>query len=102
MNYCGGYGRNEGWNTNEQAKPNSGENSEKSFFPQAKNSDHHVTWIDGTNAGEKGEKSNNLQNGQSTGANASILKGSYTLIMVNPKQLNEHEFTNWMEKLMET
>ena len=53
-----------------------------------------MTWIDGTNAGEKDEKSNNLQNGQSTGANASILKGSYTQIMVNPTQLSEHEFKN--------
>ena len=73
-NYHGGYRRNESWNTNnEQAKPNSGENSEKSFFPQANNFDRHVTWIDGTNAGEKGEKLNNLQNGQNTGTNASIL-----------------------------
>ena len=101
-NYRGGYGRNESWNTNnEQSKANSGENSEKSFFPQANSSDCHVTWINGTNTGEKGKKSNNLQNGQSTGANASILKGSYTQIMVNPMQLSEHEFTNWMEKLME-
>ena len=101
-NYHSGYWRNESWNTNnKQAKPNSGENSEKLFFPQANNSDRHVTWIDGTNAGEKGEKSNNLQNGQSTGANASILIGSYTQIMVNPMQLSEHEFTNLMEKLME-
>ena len=60
-----------------------------------------MTWINGTNAGEKGKKSNNLQNGQSTGTNASILKGSYTQIMVNPTQLSEHEFTNWMDKLME-
>ena len=43
----------------------------------------------------------NLQNRQSTGANASILKGSYTQIMVNPMQMSEHEFSNWMEKLME-
>ena len=50
---------------------------------------------------EKGKKLNNRQNGQSTGANASILKGSYTQIMVNPMQLSEHEFTNWMEKLVE-
>ena len=101
-NYHGGYGRNESWNTiNEQAKPNSGKNSKKLFFQQANNSDRHVTWTDGTNVGEKGKKSNNLQNGQSTGANASILKGSYTQIMMNPTQLSEHEFTNWMEKLME-
>ena len=71
------------------------------FFPQANNPDRHVTWIDGTNAGEKGKKSNNLQNGQSSSTNASILKGSYTQIMVNPMQLSEHEFTNWMEKLIE-
>ena len=45
--------------------------------------------------------SNNQQNKWSTSANASILKGSYTQIMVNPMQLSEHEFMNWMEKLME-
>ena len=50
---------------------------------------------------EKGKKSNKMQNEQNTGTNASILKGSYTQIMVNPTQLSEHEFTNWMEKLME-
>ena len=49
----------------------------------------------------KKQKSNNLQNGQATGGNTLILKGSYTQIMVNPTQLSEHEFTNWMEKLME-
>ena len=45
--------------------------------------------------------SNNQQNKRSTSANASILKGSYTQIMVNPMQLSEHEFMDWMEKLME-
>ena len=50
-NYRGGYGRNESWNTNnEQAKPNSGKNSKKLFFPQANNSDRHVT------CGRKGQK----------------------------------------------
>ena len=52
-------------------------------------------------AGEKSEKSNNLQIRPNTSGNTSILKGSYTQIMVNPMQLSEHEFTNWMEKLME-
>ena len=37
----------------------------------------------------------------STDSNASLLKGSYMQIMVNPTQLSEHEFTNWMEKLIE-
>ena len=37
----------------------------------------------------------------SSDSNATLLKGSYTEIMVNPTQLSEHEFTNWMEKLME-
>ena len=73
----------------------------KSFFPQTNSSDRHVTWVNGTNEGEKVEKSNKMQNEQSSGNNASILKGSYTQIMVNPMQLSEHEFTNWMEKLME-
>ena len=31
----------------------------------------------------------------------SVLKGSYTQIMVNPMQLSDVEFTNWMEKLVE-
>ena len=95
----GGYGRNENWY--EQSKTNLSENSEKSFLPQANNSDRHVTWTDAAKVTEKGEKSNNQQNKRSASANASILKGSYTQIMVNPTQLSEHEFTNWMEKLME-
>ena len=98
FNRCG-YGRNGNWN--EQSKTNPSENSKKSFFPQANNSDRHVTWTDAANVAEKSEKSNNQQNERSTSANASILKGSYTQIMVNPTQLSEHEFTNWMEKLME-
>ena len=77
------------------------ENSEKTFLPQANKSDRHVTWTDAAKVTEKGEKSNNQQNEWSTSANTSILKGSYTQIMVNPTQLSEHEFTNWMEKLME-
>ena len=95
----GGYRRNENWN--EQAKTNPGKNSKKSFFPQANNSDRHVTRTDVAKVAEKGEKSNNQQNEWSTSANASILKGSYTQIMVNSTQLSEHEFMNWMEKLME-
>ena len=31
----------------------------------------------------------------------SVLRGSYTQIMVNPMQLSDVEFTNWMEKLIE-
>ena len=50
---------------------------------------------------EKNDKSNNHQISQTNDSNASLLKGSYTQIMVNPMQLSEHEFTNWMEKLME-
>ena len=30
-----------------------------------------------------------------------VLRGSYTQIMVNPMQLTDVEFTNWMEKLVE-
>ena len=30
----------------------------------------------------------------------SVLRGSYTQIMVNPMQLSDVEFTNWMEKLI--
>ena len=80
---------------------NPSDNGKKLFSPQVSNVDRHVTWIDPMNATEKSKKSNNLQNGQVTGGNASILKGSYMQIMVNPMQLSEHEFTNWMEKLME-
>ena len=31
----------------------------------------------------------------------SVLRGGYTQIMVNPVQLTDAEFTNWMEKLVE-
>ena len=90
-NYRGGYGRSENWNSNhDQGNSNPSNNSKKSFSSQVSNIDHHVTWTDTTSVGEKSEKLNNL-----------ILKGSYTQIMVNPTLLSEHEFTNWMEKLME-
>ena len=102
LNYRRGYGRTENWNPNrDQGKSNPSDNSEKSLSSQASNVDHHVTWTDTVSVGEKSEKSNNLQTGQNTSGNTSILKGSYTQIMVNPTQLSEHEFTNWMEKLME-
>ena len=32
---------------------------------------------------------------------SSVLRGGYTQIMVNPVQLTDTEFTNWMEKLVE-
>ena len=102
LNYRRGYGRTENWNPNrDQGKSNPSDNSKKSLSSQASNVDHHVTWTDTVSVGEKSEKSNNLQTGQNTSGNTSILKGSYTQIMVNPTQLSEHEFTNWMEKLME-
>ena len=31
----------------------------------------------------------------------SVLRGGYTQILVNPVQLTDAEFTNWMEKLVE-
>ena len=101
-NYRSGYGRTENWNPNhDQGKSNPSDNSKKLLSSQASNIDRHVTWTDTVSVGEKSEKSNNLQTGQNTSGNMSILKGSYTQIMVNPMQLSEHEFTNWMEKLME-
>ena len=102
LNYRSGYGRSENWNSNrDQGKSNPSDNSEKSLSSQVSNVDRHVTWTDTMSTGEKNEKANNLQTGQNTSGNTSILKGSYTQIMVNPTQLSEHEFTNWMEKLME-
>ena len=101
-NYRGGYGQSESWNPNhDQGTPNPSDNSEKSLSSQASNVDHHVTWTDTVSAGEKSEKSNNLQIGPNTSGKTLILKGSCTQIMVNPTQLSEHGFTNWMEKLME-
>ena len=101
-NYRSGYGRSENWNPNrDQGRPSPSDNSKKSLSSQASNVDRHVTWTDTVSVGEKSEKSNNLQTRQNTSSNMSILKGSYTQIMVNPMQLSEHEFTNWMQKLME-
>ena len=98
-NYRGGYGRSEGWSVNrEQGRINP---SKKLLSPQANNQERHVTWMEPANVGEKSNKSNNLQTAQTNDGNTSILKGSYTQIMINPTQLSEHEFTNWMEKLME-
>ena len=102
LNYRSGYGRSENWYPNhDQGKSSPNDKSEKLLSSQASNIDCHVTWTDTVSVGEKSEISYNLQTGQNTSGNTSILKGSYTQIMVNPTQLSEHEFTNWMEKLME-
>ena len=42
----------------------------------------------------------NRQNRQESTQNP-VLRGSYTQILVNPMQLTDIEFTNWMEKLVE-
>ena len=44
--------------------------------------------------------STNRQNRKESTQNP-VLRGSYTQIMVNPMQLTDIEFTNWMEKLVE-
>ena len=44
--------------------------------------------------------STNRQNRQESTENP-VLRGSYTQILVNPMQLTDIEFTNWMEKLVE-
>ena len=31
----------------------------------------------------------------------SVIRGSFTQIMVNPMQLQEHEFTAWLDRLVE-
>ena len=38
---------------------------------------------------------------EGTTVQSSVLRGGYTQIMVNPVQLTDTEFTNWMEKLVE-
>ena len=51
-------GKSEGWNVNrEQGRiiP-----SEKSLSPQTNNQEHHITWMEPANAGEKSDKSNSL------------------------------------------
>ena len=64
--------------------------------------DRHITWTEETKPDEKSDKSNNHSNTlMQDNVNTSLLKGSYMQIMVNPTQLSEYEFTNWMEKLME-
>ena len=98
--YWGTYGRDESWYPHHEQEKAS-KNSKKSFFPHVNGSDKRVTWDDTMSQKGKNEKSSNSQAGQNIGNNTSILKGSYTQIMVNPTQLSEHEFTNWMEKLME-
>ena len=41
------------------------------------------------------------QQSQRDNNQTSVLRGGYTQIMVNPVQLTDAEFTNWMEKLVE-
>ena len=64
--------------------------------PTAKNTTSH-----GQSPERKSDNSNSSQTSQASENYTSLLKDSYTQIMVNHTQLNEHEFTNWMEKLME-
>ena len=101
-NYRGGCGRCETWNINQvQENTNPSENSEKLPSLQPNNQERHVTWTEPANSDGKSDKLSNCQTSQTNEGNTPLLKGSYTQIMVNPTQLSEHEFTNWMEKLME-
>ena len=107
LSYRGGFGKHDGWNneydqTSQANKvSNSSKNSEKSLSLQPNSQECHVTWTEPVSLERKSDNSNNRQTSQANENNISLLKGSYTQIMVNPMQLNEHEFTNWMEKLME-
>ena len=99
-NYRGGFGKRGGWNDNydqRSKESNKSENSNKLFSSQ----ECHVTWTEQAKVDKSSDNSNNCMSSQSSDSNAALLKGSYTQIMVNPTQLSEHKFTNWMEKLME-
>ena len=51
----------------------------------------------------QGDRVDDSTRRQSQGDNtpSSVLQGGYTQILVNPMQLTDAEFTNWMEKLVE-
>ena len=44
--------------------------------------------------------SNEPENNKST-QQPSVIHGSFTQIMVNPMQLQDHEFTAWLDRLVE-
>ena len=63
-----------------------------------------------TNGGEYRESSqnsrdpsNNLkeQDSDKSSQQPSVIRGSFTQIMVNPMQLQDHEFTAWLDRLVE-
>ena len=100
-NYHSSFGKRDGWNDtyNQRSKePNCSKISNKSISSW----ERHITW---TEQVKNDKNSDNLNNRTSlltsSDSNATLLKGSYTQIMVNPMELSDHEFTNWMEKLME-
>ena len=102
LNYRGGFKKHDGWNNNFQQsskESNNSENSKKSLSLQPNSQERHVTWLEPANSDRKSDNSNNRQTSQINEGSTSLLKGSYTQIMVNPT--SKHKFTNWMEKLME-
>ena len=78
--------------------------------PASRQSDHpdHTTIQEGApslshravNSNDRSDTSISRLNRQERIQNP-VLRGSYTQIMVNPMQLTDVEFTNWMEKLVE-
>ena len=79
-------------------------------IPASRQSDHpdHTTRQEGApssshravNSNDRNDMSISRLNRQERIQNP-VLRGSYTQIMVNPMQLTDEEFTNWMEKLVE-
>ena len=49
---------------------------------------------------DRGDDSTRQQNRGDAGQSV-VLHGGYTQILVNPMQLTDNEFTNWLEKLVE-
>ena len=70
------------------------ENTLEQVSHQRQNTDHQGQ--PGPRVDDSTHQQNRRDNNQSSG-----LHGGYTQIMVNPVQLTDTEFTNWMEKLVE-
>ena len=68
------------------------ESTSEQVSHQRQNTDHQP----GPRVDDSTHQQNRRDNNQS-----SVLRGGYTQIMVNPVQLTDTEFTNWMEKLVE-
>ena len=104
-----------GWYKNKRDFREHSQNSQE-LLPQRREYSKRVTFnqpsgVKTANNSEYSDSSRNLrvsnnyakepENDKST-QQPSVIRGSFTQIMVNPMQLQDHEFTAWLDRLVET